>query len=264
MREDGQIASVRKALTLLRTISEAEKSISLQMLAEKTGIPKSTCVHLLNTLCECDFVRREERRSGYILGPMSYYLSRNSRYQGRLIRVCHPVMKWLNRQTNQTVILSTLNNNDKYIVNHITGERELVAKGNIILGHLYETATGRALFSSLSMTDRKQFLQRNPLPTSGQWPEVYPSNEKLEKAMAEIRKKGWAVATFFDAEVGQWDTGVGAAFFEGSSVAGAIGLALPYYDSENCPQLERYVPYLLRAAREITHRLSFEDSQSSL
>ena len=48
MREDGQIGSVKKAMEILRQISDAEDGvISLKELAERAGVPKSTCVHIL-------------------------------------------------------------------------------------------------------------------------------------------------------------------------------------------------------------------------
>ena len=105
-------------------------------------------------------------------------------------------------------MLATLFNNTKYIVSHIEGERELVEKGNIILGHLFETASGRAIVSNMPAMDLHDFMKANPAPTYKQWPEAF-GNSKLDNVIRQIRKQGYAVAAHQLLESGIWDIGVG-------------------------------------------------------
>ena len=46
------IKSVKKAMDILTILSaNAEEPITLSELAEKTGMNKSTCVHIVDTMC---------------------------------------------------------------------------------------------------------------------------------------------------------------------------------------------------------------------
>ena len=260
MRDDGQIGSVKKAMDMLKIISNAPNGeINLKELSELMGIPKTTCFHILNTLCAGDFVERVNHHGLYALGPMIHYVTRNGKYQQELIRLCYPVMNWIRRQTNQTVLLSVLNKNSKYIVHYINGERPLTVKGNIYMGHVYETATGRVLVSNLDEERRMEFLHSKGLPTAEQWPEA-AANAALRQEMRRIRSQGYAVveASFGDMR----DIAIGAPVFSGLDVICAIGIAMRYVPkSEEYPQAEidGYVQHLLTGAREINHRLTFED-----
>ena len=262
MREDGQIGAVKKAMDMLRVISDAPNGeIGLKKLSEATGIPKTTCIHILNTLCAGDFAERVGRHGNYALGPMAHYVTRNGKYQQDLIRLCYPVMRWLNRQTGQTVLLSVLNKNGKYIVHYINGERPLSYKGSIYLGHVFETATGRASFSNLDEERRAEFLRTNGMPTVRQWPEaVTPASMRQE--MEHIRAKGYVVVPVELED--KLDIGIGAPIFGSMGVVGAIGIAMRYVlKEESMPEEEirGYVQNLLKCIREINHRLVFEDEE---
>lgn len=264
MREDGQIGSVKKAMEILRQISDAEDGvIGLKELAERAGVPKSTCVHILNTLCDGGYVQRMTTRGGYALGPMSYYIARNGKYQKRLVRLCHPVMTWLNRQTQQTVILSVLHDSDKYIVHYVSGERSLAQKGSILLGHIFETATGRAMFANLRPEQQKCLLARSGMPDVRQWPEA-STPEDMQNTLARIRQQGFAEASTL---IGNMvDMGIGGVIHDANGVVGAIGMALRYVPAgESMGERERqnYIQHLMRALREINHRLAFEDMQGA-
>ena len=52
------IQSVKKAMDILTVLSEnSDEPIMLSELAEKTGLNKSTCAHIVDTLCESFYLR---------------------------------------------------------------------------------------------------------------------------------------------------------------------------------------------------------------
>ena len=70
------IKSVKKAMDILTILSNSgETPISLAELAEKTNLNKSTCSHIVDTMCEELYVERVSRKEGYRLGPWSYMRS---------------------------------------------------------------------------------------------------------------------------------------------------------------------------------------------
>ena len=76
------IQSVKKAMDILTVLSATpEVPIPLGELAERTNINKSTCAHIVDTLCESFYVERVSRKDGYRLGPWAYMLSRYGHYK---------------------------------------------------------------------------------------------------------------------------------------------------------------------------------------
>jgi len=144
------IKSVKKAMDILTILSaNAEEPITLGELAEQTGLNKSTCAHIVDTLCESFYVERISRTKGYRLGPWAYMLSRYGRYQNKLVTIAIPVLKWLQAKTGATVFISVICNGKKYIVYHIDKMGILpMSDGSMIQGRLETTATGLLLMTS--------------------------------------------------------------------------------------------------------------------
>ena len=172
-------------------------------------------------------------------------------------------MTWLNRQTQQTVILSVLHDCDKYIVHYVSGERSLAQMGNILLGHIFETATGRAMFANLRPEQQKSLLARSGMPDVRQWPEA-STPEDMQNTLTMIRQQGFAEASMLTGNM--MDMGIGGVIRDADGVVGAIGMALRYVPvGESMGERERqgYIRHLMRALREINHRLAFEDMQGA-
>lgn len=80
------IKSVKKAMDILTILSSSgEKPITLAKLSEQTGLNKSTCAHIVDTMCESFYVERVSRKEGYRLGPWSFMLSRYGSYRNSLV-----------------------------------------------------------------------------------------------------------------------------------------------------------------------------------
>ena len=104
-------------LTILS--NSGETPITLAELAEKTNLNKSTCSHIVDTMCEELYVERVSRKEGYRLGPWSYMLSRYGSYYNSLSKLSYPILKWLHNQLDAAVFLSVVCNGRKYIILHI-------------------------------------------------------------------------------------------------------------------------------------------------
>ena len=135
------IKSVKKAMDILTILSNSgETPITLAELAEKTNLNKSTCSHIVDTMCEELYVERVSRKEGYRLGPWSYMLSRYGSYYNSLSK--------LHNQLDAAVFLSVVCNGRKYIILHIDPDNILpMSDGSMIQGDLETTATGRLLMA---------------------------------------------------------------------------------------------------------------------
>lgn len=143
------IKSIKKATDVLYALAnEPEKPVPLGKLAERIGINKTTCAHILNTLCETALVERVSRHEGYRLGPGCFMLSRYGRYRQSLVEICMPVMSWLKEQLDATVLVAVVSDGSKYIVQNIEGQERLQYDASkIIKGHVIDTATGILLMA---------------------------------------------------------------------------------------------------------------------
>lgn len=249
------IKSVKKAMDILTILSaNVETPISLGELAEQTGLNKSTCAHIVDTLCESLYVERVSRTKGYRLGPWSYMLSRYGCYQNTLVSVATPVMKWLQAKTDATVFISVICNGKKYIVYHIDKANILpMSDGSIIQGNLEATATGRLLMSHMDTESLCHALRRREDRQDGPVPITPALNESIRK----IRAQGYA---YCQVPTRDSDPHHSYAFgvTKGTKVIAALGILYP--DSMNTPEYRASIPVMGRtAAVEISRRLEFTE-----
>ena len=247
------IKSVKKAMDILTILSaNAERPITLGELADQTGLNKSTCAHIVDTLCDSLYVERISRTKGYRLGPWAYMLSRYGQYQNTLVTIATPVLKWLQVKTDATVFISVVCNGKKYIVYHIDKLGILdMSDGSIIQGRLEATATGMLLMTYMDSESLRHALSRRAdgTPVSAQI--TADLNEKFKK----IRAQGFAYCAV---PTNQPEPHQSYAFSvtDGTKVIAALGILYP--DSMNSPEYRAsMLKYGRTAASEISRRLEF-------
>jgi len=245
------IKSVKKAMDILTILSaNAEEPITLGELAEQTGLNKSTCAHIVDTLCESFYVERVSRTKGYRLGPWAFMLSRYGRYQNKLVTIATPVLKWLQAKTGATVFISVICNGKKYIVYHIDKMGILaMSDGSIIQGRLEATATGMLL-----MTYMDSESLRHALTHRSEEDTVIPAQllSELHDKFKIIRAQGYAYCAVPSEGHQSYAFGIN----EGTKVIAALGILYP-----DAMDTTEYRADMLKncriAAREISRRLEF-------
>ncbi len=245
------IKSVKKAMDILTILSaSAEKPITLGELAERTGLNKSTCAHIVDTLCDSLYVERISRTKGYRLGPWAYMLSRYGRYQNTLVTIAIPVLKWLQAKTDATVFISVICNGKKYIVYHIDKGNILpMSDGSIIQGYLETTATGLLLMTYMDTESLRHALARRA-EEDGNTLSIQPLTEKFKR----IRAQGYCHIPVVSQATQSYAFGI----TENGKVTAALGILFP--DSLDTPEYRASVLKLGRtAAGEISRRLEFAE-----
>ena len=244
------IQSVKKAMDILTVLSEnTDEPIMLNELAEKTGLNKSTCAHIVDTLCESFYVERVSRKEGYRLGPWAYMLSRYGGYHSPLIKISTSVLKWLHKQTGATVFISVLCNGRKFIVYHIDDAGILpMSDGSIIQGYIETTATGRLLLAyqdaeAFNSTINRRCNDPNYLPF-----EVTP---KFREELKTIRQNGYS---YVSVDV-QHTQSYAFRVLSGNKTVAALGIL--YANENDSPEYRSMVLKAGRtAANEISRRLA--------
>ena len=100
----GGSTTADRTLALLSAFRSADTELSLAMLAERTGLYKSTSLRLLHSLQQAGFVRKG-RTGLYSLGPQITRLHRIRAAQSSLERLAMPVLERLVAATQETAAL---------------------------------------------------------------------------------------------------------------------------------------------------------------
>lgn len=247
------ILSVQKAMKILAVIANVKNTaVPLKKIAGETAIPKPTCAHILETLCHDGYVRRISQSMGYVLGPALYHLTRYGRYEQELVSLCRPVMQWMEQKSHATVILSVIQNNQKFIISYADQEQNLLKEhARIRTDDIYRTATGRAILSHMDRAEVKAIWEEHGAPPAGHWDEV-TSYEALLKALKQLQGK--EIIAVRD----QQTIGYACPLFRRTTCIGAIGLAWKARLDEAHPE-ERLRRILQKGAAEIQRRLSYEE-----
>lgn len=251
------IQSVQKALQLLQILSDGKQiPISLMEISERAGVPKPTCCHLLQTLCEEGFAVRVSHTKGYVLGPRTYYLTRYGQYEEELVSLCRQVMRWMERESHGTVVLSVIRSGQKYIINYEDTEQQLFFEHpQLRMDDIFRTATGRAILAHMKAEAVREIYERHgPLP-KGHWDEIR-SLQQLQTELQKLRRQKIVVTQPIDSEAEFNAVGYACPLFRAGVCIGAIGIARkPSGENTEDETLRRI---LLKGTKEIQRRLDYE------
>ncbi|MDY3303712.1 MAG: helix-turn-helix domain-containing protein [Clostridia bacterium] len=252
------IKSVQKALNILKVLSDTPfEYISLKDISIKTKIEKSTCHHILETLCAEGFAQNTAGSGKYILGPDAYLLTRFGKYNETLISVCHPLLTFLARKTQKTVLLAVLANNQKFIIDKIDSNENIFShNAQIFTDDIYRTATGRILMSHMTRDEVFKLFQKYGTPKNEDW-EGIDSFSALCSALKAVKKQQY-VKTVSQISDNLSHVGLGKAILKDGKCVGAIGIACSAAPPHNADCFSATdLNFFLRTAAEINRRLKF-------
>lgn len=257
------ILSLQKAMHILSILSDEKgHPVPLIEIAARTGYPKPTCSHILETLCCDGYVKRISRSKGYTLGPSLYNLVRYGRYEAEFVSLCHPVMRWMEKKTHATTVLSVIQSNQKFIVDYTDNEQNLFLEHPTIrTDDIYRTATGRAILAYMDREQVRAIWEKHGKPPAGHWEEI-TSYESLMDTLRNIRQQEIVVSAAMTKEGEQNAIGYACPLFRRTSCIGAVGIAWkPLCSGQTIdPKTEKLLCDTLRkGAKEIMRRLSYEE-----
>ena len=245
------IGSVAKAMNIMAVISDGRACpVTLAEIAQKTGYPKPTCAHILQTLCFEGYTEKISHSAGYIIGPATYCITRYGRYEEELISICSPVMRMLENKVGHTVLFSIIQGGRRFII-HAADSRHSVFKNNETIreGKIYSTATGRAILAEADIETLTTVYEKYGAPTSSEWEGVYDFDTMLF-ALKELRK-----SKIVTKENENGSTSFATAIFRDMNCVGSVGFSAYIESAEHKKSLCRI---LLGGAKEIERRLDYK------
>ena len=252
------IQSVSRALDILTIVSDAKgKPVKLNAIAEKAGLNGSTCTHLVQTLCEKGFLSQVSRSAGYVLGAYAYYLTRYRTFQRDLINTCNPALRWIQRRTGHTALLAVLVEGEKFVISHAGDSKDILQeRGELYRGNLYNSATGRAMLSSMRHGELAELVAKIGLPSREDWPGI-GSLEDLERNLRIVAAN--RIVCIESCREGAYNAIYGISIRTPRVSNCAIGLHVHQDQPPTEEERNRYREALLSGAKEINRRLRFEE-----
>ena len=177
---------VVKALDILEYIArDAGRAYSLTEVAEGLNMHQATCVNILQTLVEKNYLEHLGRKKGYRLGPMAYNLTNNLSYSQDLVLAAKEVMEDLTNRLNETSILGVIRNQKRFIVHLVNSDQDLQVRSRTERT-IYETASGRVLLAYLPEKEQTSLINSIGYPSADVWPGA-DTADGLETELATIR-----------------------------------------------------------------------------
>jgi len=213
-KSDESAAGPRSALRvmdILQALAAEPEGVTLAKLSERLRLPKTSVFSLLRALEGGSYVRGQNGH--YVLGDQAFRLGGSLAQVRSFPKSARPVLEWLARETEETILLGVLSEEGHEIsyVDVIESEKPLrfaVRVGN--RRPLYCTAAGKAMLAFLPKAVQARYMAQTKFV---KFTFDTSSKEELAAMFPEIRRRGVVV----DAN---------------GIIDGATGIASPCFDAE--------------------------------
>ena len=181
---------LERALEVLFGFTGDASQQSLDDMAVRTGINKTSLVRILRTLEPAGFVVRHD--DYYRLGPRALDLAHAYLSTLSFHKVAQPHIEALARACRQTVSIAVLDAPDIVYVAIEQAQRELGIQGEIGGRHpVHATALGKVLLSDLAPGERRSVLEMRPLERLTHRTMV--DIDELLDAVDKVARDGYAI-----------------------------------------------------------------------
>ncbi len=191
--DDGPATeTVDLSLRLLKRLASSRESIGVSELAREFASSKATVYRHLQTLARHGFVHQESTTMRYAAGIKLFILGERLRERFDILTVAREDMARLREQTGQPVTLSALVENQVVVLEVLQGHAIVnfgTQPGTVL--DLHASAHGNVALAFGPQALMEHCLAR---PLKAWTPQTICSPSALQRAVAQVRARGWATA----------------------------------------------------------------------
>lgn len=185
------VNSVIKAVKILEIIGKS-KPLGISEIGRELEIPKSSTYNLLQTLESEGFVERNEDTNKYNLGTRLIELGYRAQNDLSICRIAKPYLNGINQETNETVHLTLLDDEEVLYVDCVESKRRMRTYSVIgIKAPLYCTAVGKAIMAGLSDSHTKKIISSRGLKKLTDL--TITDEDTLIQDLEETRTRGYSI-----------------------------------------------------------------------
>jgi len=243
------VPSLQRVLDIIAFFDATQRPATLSAIAVAVGLPKSSCVLLLQTLISNGYLYEVAPRMGYY--PTRRWLDTFSRISARdpVVERARPVLQYLRDETSESVIFAR-RAGDVVVYLEVLDSSEAIryAARPGDTKPMHATATGKAILANLPEPERRAVLAR--VKRTALTPRTIVDRAILEKDLADGLARGWWLS------LGETEadlTGVSTCVFFGAEPYAVVAAGLT---SRVEGRLEQIGKLLVRACATIDDRAS--------
>ncbi|MFE9185863.1 IclR family transcriptional regulator C-terminal domain-containing protein [Micromonospora haikouensis] len=256
-REAGPdfIEALARGLDVLRCFRPGQAVMTLSEVAGVTGLARPTVRRILLTLEELGYVRVADR--GYALTPRVLELGMSYINSLTMWDVARPHMQRLVGQTGESTSMAQLDGGDIVYVARVAVPKIVTLA--VTIGTRFPapaTSMGKVLLAALDPAGLDRALAEPS--RSGVVSRWQPDRAELDRALRDVRAKGWALADQ-DLAPGIRSVATGVRNGDGRIVA-ALNVTVHAADTSVETLIDEHLPRLLRTAADISRDWALRDS----
>ena len=190
--QSRKIGSVQRAVDILNLFDSQSPELGTTEIARALGLHKSTTASLVSTLAMNGFLNQNPDTRKYRLGLKLVERAFAMLDQVEIRRIAYPALQELRNQWNETVNLAILDGADMVFIERMLGTKALGMRSEVGRREpAHSTGLGKAILSTLSLADVKEFIAAHGLPAVT--PKTITDPEKFYVELDRVREQGYAV-----------------------------------------------------------------------
>lgn len=245
--DKDQVSALARGLSLLDCFRTSERFLTLQELADRSGLPKATVSRLANTLQVLGYLEHSAQQGKYYLGSRVLALGFTALASMRVRQVARPFMRELADSCSASVGIGARDRHTMlYVENAASAANQnfRLNTGSRVL--LATSAMGRAYYCGLNPAEREVLLSeisaRDPS-------ELGAMRDSLESGLKDYQEFGFCLS------IGDWQKDVNAVgvpyrSHDGTAVLG-FNCCGPSYQLPREDLLEKWGPRLVNMVRNV-------------
>ncbi len=259
MNDRDYIKSLEKALNIISLLSQHGLPLKLEELVKISGLRKTSCFRILQTLTRSGFALKDKETCGYFIGPKMISIGLTALESRGIREVALPFMKEIRQKTGATVNLAILNGADVIFVERLQSAH--IVEGNLSVGsrlsaHL--SSMGKAILAHLPETELNAVIKQ--IHFERKTDKTIISGKALKEELKKIRAAGFAVNNE-ELATGLYAIAVPLLNHTGAAVAGLnISFLLARHPREEA--MQNFSPMMMKAGREISVMMGFRKQSS--
>ena len=185
--------AVEQAAQLLLCLGRNNtEDMGLTTICKEIGIHKSKGFSILNALMQYDLITKNTRSKTYSLGPALMPLARKAKEKIDLAAIAREHLQKLAKETQTTVLLGIIYNDQFYITGKYEGNDALsITIRQYQSLHITHGSHGKAIFAFLNETEQNRIIASDQLFFHGPFESL--DKERLEQELLFCRNNGYAI-----------------------------------------------------------------------
>jgi DNA-binding IclR family transcriptional regulator len=248
----SRIQSIQRAISILRSFTEAEPELGVMELSRRLELHKSTISRILSTLEYEGLISQNAQTGKYRLGVGLISLAGVALGRLDVRGAAQPYLNHLAEVTQETINVTVLDGRECVNVERVASPRPIRYVGWI--GRrtpLHATAAGKAILA-YSPPEQQEILIQLPLPRYTD--NTITDKAVLDEALAQICRCGYATAE--DEFEDEFSALAAPIFNHRREVVGAIAISGPTYRLKT-EDVENFVESLLATTANVSAELGY-------